>query len=72
MTAEFIELNELFDGKLNPFVPNGLFSESNDQMETKVRLCAYGGMPQWDTDSSTLNLIDCLNIQPTFKKQSIL
>jgi hypothetical protein len=35
MTAEFMELNELFDGKLNPFVPNGLFSESNDQMETK-------------------------------------
>jgi hypothetical protein len=35
MTAEFMELNELFDGKLNPFVPNGLFSASNDQMETK-------------------------------------
>jgi hypothetical protein len=34
MTAEFMELNELFDGKLNPFVPYGLFSASNDQMET--------------------------------------
>jgi hypothetical protein len=34
MIAEFMELNKLFDGKLNPFVPNGLFSASNDQMET--------------------------------------
>ena len=34
MIAEFMELNELFDGKLNPFVPYGLFSASNDQMET--------------------------------------